>query len=212
MDARPVNMNVRLTRTRQQRTGATRQRAGGQIGPHVKAEDAIRPVVLEHAALAHRLGTTGRFLGRLEHNERVALDDARLLTNRTVDIRRGGKCHSHVSVMSTSVHLAGMRRGEIRTRRLRDGQRIHIGANRRGMRGTNASVEESADAAGARMGHLASERRQHALDIGDSLRKIEIELRNAMQVATIATKFLELGHNGSFHGAYPFPQYCDAEL
>ena len=80
------------------------------------------------------------------------------------------------------------------------------------MRGTNASVEESADAAGARMGHFAGEWCQHALDIGNGLRKIEIELRNAMQVATIATKFLELGHKGSFHGAFPFTQYCDAKL
>ena len=50
-----------------------------------------------------------------------------------------------------------------------------------------------ADAAGARMGHLASERCQHALDAGNGLRKIEIELRNAMEIAAIATEFLELG-------------------
>ena len=104
--------------------------------------------------------------------------------------------------MSASVHLAGMDRGKGRSRRLRDGQRIHIGANRRGTRGTNASVEESADAAGTRMGHLASERRQHALDIGDSLRKIEIELRNAMEIAAIATEFLELGHRESLREAH----------
>lgn len=67
---------------------------------------------------------------------------------------------------------------------------------------TNASVEESADAAGTRMGHLASERRQHALDIGDSLRKIEIELRNAMEIAAIATEFLELGHRESLREAH----------
>ena len=72
----------------------------------------------------------------------------------------------------------------------------------RGMRGTNAGVEESADAAGARMGHLASERRQHALDIGNSLRKIEIELRNAMEIAAIATEFLELGHRESLREAH----------
>lgn len=52
------------------------------------------------------------------------------------------------------------------------------------------------------MGHLAGERSERALDIGDGLRKIEIELRNAMQVAPIATKFLELGHKGSFHGGH----------
>ena len=98
-----MDMNVRLTRTRQQRTGAARQRAGGQIGPHVEAEDEIRPVALEHAALAYRLGTTGRFLGRLEHKEHIAPNGARLLANRTVDIRRGGKCHGHVSVMSTEM-------------------------------------------------------------------------------------------------------------
>ena len=212
MDTRPVNMNVCLTRTRQQRTGAARQRAGGQIGPHVEAEDAIHPVALEHAALAHRLGTTGRLLGRLKHKEHIALNGARLLANRTVDIRRGGKRHGHVSVMSASVHLAGMGRGKGRSRRLRDGQRIHIGANRRGMRGARASVEESTNTAGAGMGHFTGKRSEHALDIGNGLRKIEIELRNAMQVATIATKFLELGHKGSFHGAYPFTQYCDAEL
>ena len=80
------------------------------------------------------------------------------------------------------------------------------------MRGINAGVEESTDAAGARMGHFAGERCQHALDIGNGLRKIEIELRNAMEIAAIATEFLELGHKGSFHGAYPFTQYCDAEL
>ena len=104
--------------------------------------------------------------------------------------------------MSASVHLAGMGRGKGRSRRLRDGQRIHIGANRCGMRGTNAGVEESADAAGARMGHLASERCQHALDIGNGLRKIEIELRNAMEIAAIATEFLELGHRESLRKAH----------
>ena len=52
------------------------------------------------------------------------------------------------------------------------------------------------------MGHLASERRQHALDIGNSLRKIEIELRNAMEIAAIATEFLELGHRESLREAH----------
>ena len=169
----------------------------------MEAKDAVGTIALEHAALAHRLGATGRFLGRLKHKERVALDGARLLTNRSVDKSRRRERHGHVSVMSASVHLAGMDRGKGRSRRLRDGQRVHIGANRRGMRGTNASVEESADAARTRMGHLASERRQHALDIGDSLRKIEVELRNAMEIAAIATEFLELGHKGSFHRCAP---------
>ena len=108
MDARPVNMNVCLTRTRQQRTGAARQRAGGQLGPHMEAKNAVGPIALEHTALAYRLGTTGRFLGRLEHKENIAPNGARMLANRTVDIRRGGKRHGHVSVMSASVHLAGM--------------------------------------------------------------------------------------------------------
>ena len=108
VDARTVNMDMRLARTRQQRTGTTRQRAGGQIGPHVEAEDEIRPIALEHTTLAYRLGTTGRFLGRLEHKENVAPNGARLFANRTVNIRRGGKRHGHVSVMSASVHLAGM--------------------------------------------------------------------------------------------------------
>ena len=168
----------------------------------MEAKNSVDPVALEHAALAYRLGATGRFLGRLEHKEHIALDGARLLANRTVDICRGGKCHSHVSVMSASVHLAGMGRGEHCPRCLGNGQRIHVGPDRRGMRGTNASVEESADAAGARMGHFAGEWCQHALDIGYGLRKIEIELRNAMQVAAIATEFLELGHKGSLREAY----------
>lgn len=178
----------------------------------MEAKNAISPIALEHTALAYRLGTTGRFLGRLEHKENVAPNGARLLANRTVDIRRGGKCHSHVSIMSASVHLAGMGRGEYCPCCLGNGQRVHIGANRRGMRGARASVEESTNTAGARMGHFTGKRGEHALDIGYGLRKIEIELRNAMQVATIATKFLELGHKGSFHGAFPFTQYCDAKL
>ena len=105
-----------------------------------------------------------------------------------------------------------MRRGEGRTRRLGNGQRIHIRTNRRGMRGTNASVKESADAAGTRMGHLAGERRQHTLDIGDRLRKIEVELRDPVQVAPIAAEFLELGHRGSFHGCASVAIYCAARL
>lgn len=52
------------------------------------------------------------------------------------------------------------------------------------------------------MNYLAGERRQHVLDIGNGLRKIEIELRNAMEIASIATEFLELGHRGSFRGAH----------
>ena len=196
-----MDMNVRLARARQQRTGTARQRTGRKIGPHVKAKDAVDPVALEHAALAYRLSATGCFLGRLEHKKHVALNNARLLTNRTVDksCRREG--HSHVPVVAARVHLAGMRRGKSGARRLRNRQRIHIGTNRRGMRGTRASVEESAHATRARMDHLAGKRSEHALDIGDSLRKIEVELRNAMQVATIATEFLELGHGDSFHGA-----------
>ena len=178
----------------------------------MEAEDAVGTIALEHTALAYRLGATGRLLGRLEHKENVALDGTWLLANRTVDVRRGGKCHGHVSIVPARMHLSGMRRGKGRTRRLRDGQRIHVGANRRGMRGARTGIEESTDAAGARMGHLAGERRQHALNIGDSLRKIEVELRDPVQVAPIAAEFLELGHKGSFHGAYPFIHYCDAEL
>ena len=178
----------------------------------MEAEDAICPIALEYAALAHRLGTTGRFLGRLKHKKHVALDGARPLTNRSVDKSRRRERHGHVTVVTARMHLTGMRRGKGNARCLRDGQGVHIGANRRGMRSAHTGIEEGTDAARTRMGHLASERRQHALNIGDSLRKIEIELRNAMQVATIATKFFELGHKGSFHGAYPFPQYCDAEL
>lgn len=178
----------------------------------MEAKDAIRPVALEYAALAHRLGATSRLLGRLKHKEHIALNGARLLTDRTVDEGCRRKRHGHVSIVSASVHLSGMRRGKGRARRLRNGQGVHIGANRRGMRGARASVKESADAAGARMGHLASERRQHALDIGDSLRKIEIKLRNAMEIAAIATKFLELGHRGSFHGCASVAIYCAARL
>ena len=178
----------------------------------MEAEDAVGTIALEHAALAHCLGATGRLLGRLEHKEHVAFNGARLLTNRAINEGCRRKRHGHVSIVSARVHLAGMRRGEIRTRRLRDGQRIHVGANRRGMRGARTGIEESTDAAGARMGHLAGERRQHALNIGDSLRKIEVELRDPVQVAPIAAEFLELGHKGSFHGAYPFIHYCDAEL
>ena len=212
MDARAMDMNVCLTRTRQQRTGAARQRAGGQIGPHVEAEDAIHPVALEHAALAHRLGTTSRLLGRLKHKEHIALNGARLLTDRTVDKGCRRKRHGHVSIVPASMHLAGMGRSERCPRCLGNGQRIHIGANRRGMRGANASVEESADAAGARMGHLAGERCQHALDIGDRLRKIEVELRDPVQVAAVATEFLELGHIGSFRRCASAAIYCAARL
>ena len=168
----------------------------------MEAKNAVDPVAFEHTALTYRLGTTGRFLGRLEHKEHIALNGARLLTDRMVDKGCRRKRHGHVSIMSASVHLAGMGRGKGRSRRLRDGQRIHIGANRRGMRGINTGVEESTDAAGARMGHLASERCQHALDIGNGLRKIEIELRNAMEIAAIATEFLELGHRGSLREAH----------
>ena len=178
----------------------------------MEAEDAIRPVALEYAALTHRLGATGRFLGRLKHKEHVALDGTRLLTNRAIDISRGGKHHGHVTVVTARMHLSGMRRGKGRARCLRDGQSVHVGANRRGMRGTNASVEESADAAGTRMGHLAGERRQHTLDIGDRLRKIEVELRDPVQVAPIAAEFLELGHRGSFHGCASVAIYCAARL
>ena len=65
VDARTVNMDMRLARTRQQRTGTTRQRAGRQIGPHMEAKNAVGPIALEYTTLAYRLGTTGRFLGRL---------------------------------------------------------------------------------------------------------------------------------------------------
>ncbi len=197
-----MDMNVCLTRTRQQWAGAARQRVRRQVGPYVEPEDAVRPVALKHPTLTNRLGATGRLLGRLEHKEHVALDGTRLLANRTVNVGCRSKCHSHVPIVPAGVHLAGMRRGKGRARCLRDGQGVHVGANRRGMHGTNASVEESADAAGARMGHLTSERRQHALDIGDRLRKIEIELRNAMKIAAIATEFLELGHRESLREAH----------
>ena len=80
------------------------------------------------------------------------------------------------------------------------------------MRCARAGIEESADAARTRMGHLAGKRIEHTLDIGDSLRKIEVELRNAMQVATITTEFLELGHKGSFHRCTSVAIYCAARL
>jgi len=200
MDTRAMDMNVRLARARQQRTGAARQRAGRQIGPHMEAEDAIGPVTLEHAALAYRLSATGRLLGRLKHKEHVVLDGTRLLTDRTVDISRRRKCHGHVAVVAARMHLAGMRRGEGCPRSFRDGQCVHIGANRRGIRSAHTGIEEGTDAARAGIGHLAGKRSEHALDIGDSLLKIEVELRNTMQVATITTEFLELGHGDSFHG------------
>ena len=203
MDACPVNVHVRLTRARQQRAGTTRQRVRRQIGPHVKAKNAVDPVALEHTALAYRLGTTGRLLGRLEHKEHVTLDGTWLLTNRSVDKSRRRERHGHVTVVTARMHLAGMRRGKGRARCLRDGQGIHVGANRRSMRGVRTGIEESADTAGTRMGHLAGERPQHALNISDSLWKIEVELRDPVQVAPIATEFLELGHKGSFHRCAP---------
>ena len=198
-----VNAHVRLTRARQQWTGAARQRVCRQVGPYVEPEDAICPIALEYAALTHRLGATGRFLGRLKHKEHVALDGTRLLTNRSVDKSRRRERHGHVTVVTARMHLAGMRRGKGRARCLRDGQGIHVGANRRSMRGARTGIEESADTAGTRMGHLAGERPQHALNISDSLWKIEVELRDPVQVAPIATEFLELGHKGSFHRCAP---------
>ena len=212
MDTRAMDMNVSLARARQQRTGAARQRTGRQIGPHVEAKDAIGPVALEHAALAYRLSATGRLLGRLKHKEHVTFDDARLLTNRTVDKSRRRERHGHMAIVAASVHLAGMRRSEIHTRRLRDGQGVHVGTNRRGVRSAHTGIEEGADAARTRMGHLAGKRIEHTLDIGDSLLKIEVELRNAMEVATITTEFLELGHKGSFHGCTSVAIYCAARL
>ena len=205
MDARAMDMNVRLARARQQRTGTARQRAGRQIGPHMEAKDTVCPVALEHAALAYRLSATGRLLGRLKHKENVALDGTRLLTNRTADISRRRKCHGHVAVVAARMHLAGMRRGKSRSRCLRDGQGVHIGANRRGMRSAHTGIEKGTDAARTGADYLADKRSEHALDIGDGLRKIEVELRNAMQVATITTEFLELGHRVSFHGATQLP-------
>ena len=100
MDTCPVNAYVRLTRARQQWTGAARQRVCRQVGPYVEPEDAICPIALEYAALTHRLGATGRFLGRLKHKEHVALDGTRLLTNRSVDKSRRRERHGHVTVVT----------------------------------------------------------------------------------------------------------------
>ena len=169
----------------------------------MEAEDAVGTIALEHAALAHCLGATGRLLGRLEHKEHVAFNGARLLTNRAINEGCRRKRHGHVSIVSARVHFTGMGRGKTSSRRLRNGQGVHVGANRRSTRGARTGIEESADAAGTRMCHPAGERRQHALNIGDSLRKIEVELRDPVQVAPIAAEFLELGHKGSFHRCAP---------
>ena len=87
----------------------------------MEAEDAVGTIALEHAALAHCLGATGRLLGRLEHKEHVAFNGARLLTNRAINEGCRRKRHGHVSIMSARVHFTGMGRGKTSCRRLRNG-------------------------------------------------------------------------------------------
>ena len=202
MDARAVDMDMRLARAGQKRPRAARERTGGQIGPHVEAEDAVGVIALEDAALAHGLGPARGLLRRLEHKEHVAPERARVLAQRAVDVRRRGECHSHMSIVPAGMHLARMGRGEGRPRLLRDGQGIHVGTDRRGRSGSR--IEERADARVARVRDLAGKRREHALDIGDGLREIEIQLGDAMQVAAITAKFFEFGHNGSSRAASTF--------
>ena len=186
VNALAVNMHVRLTRTGKHGARAGRNGTRRQVGPNVKAEDAICLITLKNAALAHRLGATRGLLRRLEHKENIAFKLAWMLMHNAIDIDRRRKGHGHMGIVPASMHLARVRRGKARPRRLFYRKRIHIGTNRRGGGGIGARIEKCANARIARMRHFAGKPSEYTLDIRHGLFQIEPKFRNTMQIPAIA--------------------------
>ena len=110
MNARPVNMNV--SHSNAPATGRSNSpTCRRQIGPHMgtqkmrsapwRSNTPLSLTVLAPPVVSSAGWNTKRTLRP---------NGARMLANRTVDMRCGGKRHGHVSIVSASVHLSGMRR------------------------------------------------------------------------------------------------------
>ena len=91
-----------------QRARAACDLAFRQIGPQMKAENAVDVVFLEHPRFADELRATGGFLGGLEYDEHAALE----FVEMRGDMVREAERHGHVSVVAAGVHLPGMRGAE----------------------------------------------------------------------------------------------------
>ena len=66
------------------------------------AVDLLDAEALHQAVLDHRLAAAAAFLGRLEDDDRGAVEIARL-----GEVARGAEQHRGVAVMAAGVHLAG---------------------------------------------------------------------------------------------------------
>ena len=103
--------------------------------------------------------------------------------------------HGHVPVVAAGVHAAFVAARKRQPRRLLDGQGVHVGADRHGLRPPQVKVGAHGAAAG--LEDLAAEPFKHAAHVGGGLGKLVVELGDAMEVAADTHELLEVAGGAS---------------
>ena len=112
---------VEFVDSRHDRSRARAELAEGQLGCVVERVDLVDVEAVHDAFVHHDLAAAALFLRGLEEKRRAPPKRAGF-----GQITRRAQQHRCVPVMPAGMHLAVMRTGPIRPRRLDDGQRIHV--------------------------------------------------------------------------------------
>mmetsp|Transcript_8406 Transcript_8406/g.20972 ORF Transcript_8406/g.20972 Transcript_8406/m.20972 type:complete len:408 (-) Transcript_8406:441-1664(-) len=131
-------LHCRLKRQHARHEGARPRGDGpsGQLRPHVQRKGRIN--IRHHPLCHHHLAAPVCLLSRLEQQ----LDaPARQLALARLEQRGRAQQHGAVRVVAARVHAAGVRAAVGRARELRDGQRVHVGAQRHAGRPGRAAAQ-----------------------------------------------------------------------
>ncbi len=203
MQALAMNASVCLAGARKHGPRAARHRVGGQVGPHMETENPVDVVALKDARLADHLGAARGLLGRLEHEEHVARQLARMLTQCAIHVRCHGERHRHMGIVPAGVHPSRILTRKRGARGLLDRKGVHVCTDGRGAARAGTGIEVGTHAAAARTDDLARKRVQGILDIRDGLSQIKIELGDAVERTAMALKLSKLVCSGCAHrGAF----------
>ncbi len=212
MAALAMDQHVQSIRCRHQRPRPQSEGADRHAGAIVHAVDLLDVPAVHHAVLDHRLAAGAALFGRLEDDDRSAVEVARL-----AQVLGGAQQHGGVAVVAAGVHLARDFRGVGQAGVLQDRQRVHVGAHADDFAGAGLAALDDADDAGpadARHDLVAAEGFELLGDDAGGTVNVVEQLRVLVQIAAPGGDFVvhpgdavHDGHGvGSLYGGNFLPE------
>ena len=170
------------------RPGAHRELARIELRKVVHAIDGIYGEALEQSVVDHHLGAAGQLFGGLEDEADGAVELARL-----GQVLGGAKQHRGVPIVAAGMHLAVVARAVRHLVRLKQGKRVHVGAQ--ADRARRVARAQRADDAGS--GEAAVDLDSERFELGGhdagGPRLLEGELGMGVDILAPRRHFVTLG-------------------